>query len=135
MMKPGKDSLNVGVLISDIQASLRFYQDLLGLEFIEKFSMAFGTLYRLRFGASDFKLIDPPTKPPKGAMGVGGNLGFRYITFIVRNLSELCEKLDKEGVEFTIRERETRPGVRIAMVKDPDGNIVEFVERKGTITQ
>jgi hypothetical protein len=28
-----------------------------------------------------------------------------------------------------VTEREARPGVRIAMVKDPDGNIVEFVER------
>jgi hypothetical protein len=32
-------------------------------------------------------------------------------------------------VEFTVSEREIRPGVHIAMVKDPDGNIVEFVER------
>jgi len=26
-------------------------------------------------------------------------------------------------------QKELRPGVNIAMVKDPDGNVVEFVER------
>jgi catechol 2,3-dioxygenase-like lactoylglutathione lyase family enzyme len=37
--------------------------------------------------------------------------------------------LKGKGIEFAVTEREARPGVRIAMVKDPDGNIVEFVER------
>jgi hypothetical protein len=32
-------------------------------------------------------------------------------------------------VIFEIPEKEIRPGVRVAMVKDPDGNVVEFVER------
>ena len=32
-MKPAKESLGVGVLVGDIEASLHFYQDLLGLEF------------------------------------------------------------------------------------------------------
>jgi hypothetical protein len=27
-----------------------------------------------------------------------------------------------------VEPREIRPGVRIAMVEDPDGNIVEFIE-------
>jgi catechol 2,3-dioxygenase-like lactoylglutathione lyase family enzyme len=52
------------------------------------------------------------------------------VTFVIENLSELCHDLQKIGIEFTVPEREIRPGVRIAMVKDPDGNVVEFVERK-----
>jgi catechol 2,3-dioxygenase-like lactoylglutathione lyase family enzyme len=56
-------------------------------------------------------------------------VGFRYVTFVIENLSELCHDLQKRGIEFTLPEKELRPGVRIAMVKDPDGNIVEFVER------
>jgi catechol 2,3-dioxygenase-like lactoylglutathione lyase family enzyme len=88
MMKPAKDSLDIGVIVSDIKASLNFYQNILGLEFVGSVPLWFGTMHRLRFGASDFKLI-----------------------------------------EFTLPETEIRPGVRIAMVKDPDGNIVEFVER------
>jgi catechol 2,3-dioxygenase-like lactoylglutathione lyase family enzyme len=37
--------------------------------------------------------------------------------------------MKRKGIEFALPEKELRPGVRIAMVKDPDGNIVEFVER------
>lgn len=129
MIKPAKDSLDLGVIVSDIKASLNFYQNILGLQFVETVPLAFGTMHRLRFGTSDFKLIDPKKVPPAGADGLANQLGFRYVTFVVQNLSEICAELKKLGVEFAVPERESRPGVRIAMVKDPDGNIVEFVAR------
>jgi catechol 2,3-dioxygenase-like lactoylglutathione lyase family enzyme len=129
MMKPAKDSLDLGIVVSDIKASLHFYQDILGLEFVGITPVWFGTMHRLRFGTSDFKLIEPQKVPPKGVIGLEKQLGFRYVTFVIRNLSELCKELENKGIEFAISEKEVRPGVRIAMVKDPDGNIVEFVER------
>ena len=130
MMKPAKDSLDLGILVSDIKASLNFYQNTLGLEFVGITPVWFGTMHRLRFGTSDFKLIDPKTVPPKGAVGLEKQLGFRYVTFVIKNLNELCAELKGKGIEFALPETEVRPGTRIAMVKDPDGNIVEFVERK-----
>ena len=129
MMKPAKDSMDLGILASDIKASLNFYQNILGLEFVGISEVWFGTMHRLRFGTSDFKLIEPKTVPPKGAIGLEKQLGFRYVTFVIKNLSELCAELKAKGIEFALPEKEIRPGVRIAMVKDPDGNIVEFVER------
>lgn len=129
MMKPAKDSLDLGILVSDIKASLNFYQNTLGLEFVGITPVWFGTMHRLRFGTSDFKLIDPKTVPPKGAVGLEKQLGFRYVTFVIKNLNELCAELKGKGIEFALPETEVRPGTRIAMVKDPDGNIVEFVER------
>jgi catechol 2,3-dioxygenase-like lactoylglutathione lyase family enzyme len=130
MMKPAKDSIDLGVIVSDIQASLNFYKSILGLEFVGTTPLWFGTMHRLRFGTSDFKLIEPKTVPPRGAIGLENLMGFRYVTFVIENLSEICADLQKRGIEFTVPETELRPGVRIAMVKDPDGNIVEFVERK-----
>jgi catechol 2,3-dioxygenase-like lactoylglutathione lyase family enzyme len=132
MIKPAKDSLDLGILVSDINASLNFYQNILGLEFVGQTPLWFGTMHRLRFGSSDFKLVEPHSIPPKGAIGLEGQLGYRYVTFVVQNLSELCARLLSEGIEFSVPEKELRPGVRIAMVKDPDGNIVEFVERTPT---
>jgi catechol 2,3-dioxygenase-like lactoylglutathione lyase family enzyme len=129
MMKPAKDSLDLGVIVRDIEASLNFYQNILGLSFVGTTPLWFGTMHRLRFGTSDFKLIEPKTAPPQGAIGLERQTGFRYVTFVIENLSELCHYLQKCGIEFTVPEKELRPGVRIAMVKDPDGNIVEFVQR------
>ena len=129
MLKPAKNALDLGVIVSDIKASLNFYQDILGLEFVEIVPLKFGTMHRLRFGTSDFKLVEPKTAPPLGAIGLTEQIGFRYVTFVIENLSQICQDLKAMGIEFTIPETELRPGVRIAMVKDPDGNIVEFVER------
>lgn len=129
MMKPAKDSLDLGIVVSDIKASLDFYQNILGLEFVGSVPLWFGTMHRLRFGTSDFKLIEPKAVPPQGSIGLENQLGFRYVTFVIENLSELCSDLKDIGIEFALPETTLRPGVRIAMVKDPDGNIVEFVER------
>ena len=63
MMEPAKDSLDLGVLVSDITKSLDFYQKTLGLKYVEKIPLWFGTMHRLRFGSSDFKLLDPDTLP------------------------------------------------------------------------
>jgi catechol 2,3-dioxygenase-like lactoylglutathione lyase family enzyme len=129
MMKPAKDSLDLGILVSDIKASLEFYRDILGLEYVGERQVWFGTMHRLRFGSSDFKVTQPDTIPPKGPIGLESQLGFRYVTFVIRDLTGFCNELQSKGIEFFLPEKEIRPGVRIAMVKDPDGNVVEFVER------
>jgi catechol 2,3-dioxygenase-like lactoylglutathione lyase family enzyme len=86
-------------------------------------------MHRLRFGSSDVKLIDPTVRPGAGPIGIDQQLGFRYLTFVVTNLDAVCQHLEAHNIEFTRKKAEIRPGTTIAMVKDPDGNIVEFVER------
>ena len=128
MLNPAKDSLDLGVVVGDIEASLAFYRDTLGLTYVGSNAVPFGTLHRLRYGSSDFKLIDPADPVPAGPVGLTSSLGFRYVTFVISNLDEVCDKLAAQGVTFEIEKREVRPGVRIAMVQDPDGNVVEFVQ-------
>lgn len=129
MMQPAKDAIDLGILCSNIQASLHFYQTLLGLEKVGEQPATTGTMHRLRFGNSDIKLIDPTTQPGVGPIGIDQQLGLRYFTFVVTNLDAVCQHLEAQHVEFTRRKMAIRPGTTIAMVKDPDGNIVEFVER------
>jgi len=129
MMQPAKDSIDLGIICGDIQASLHFYQDLLGLTSAGVNPATTGTMHRLRFGTSDVKLIDPTKRPGTGPLGIDQQLGFRYLTFVVTNLDEVIQRLEAENIEFTRPKTEIRPGTTIAMVKDPDGNIVEFVER------
>lgn len=128
MLKPAKDSLDLGVVVSDIEASLAFYRDTLGITYVGTNAVGFGTMHRLRFGTSDLKLIDPAEPVPAGPKGLTACLGMRYFTFVITNLDEVCEKLDALGVDFARKPVEIRPGVRIAMVYDPDGNVVEFVQ-------
>lgn len=129
MMQAAKDSIDLGIICGDIQASLHFYHGLLGLEKVGVNEATTGTMHRLRFGTSDVKLIDPTHRPGAGPMGIDQQLGFRYMTFVVTNLDEVIQKLAAANIAFTRPKTLIRPGTTIAMVKDPDGNIVEFVER------
>src|SRR5512139_695628 len=115
MMKRAKDSLDLGIIASDIKASLNFYQNLLGLEFVGSNPVWFGTIHRLRFETSDFKLIEPKTVPPKRAVSLEKQLRFRYVSFVISNLSELCAELRSKGIEFALPGTQVRPGSRIAM--------------------
>lgn len=129
LLKPAKEAVDIGIYVKDIQKSLDFYQGILGLEKSGELKVANGTIHRLHFGSSDVKLIDPAEMPPAGPVGINKQLGFRYMTFVIKDLSNLCAALKEKGVVFERPETEVRPGTKIAMIKDPDDNIVEFVER------
>jgi catechol 2,3-dioxygenase-like lactoylglutathione lyase family enzyme len=128
-MKAAKNCVDIGIICRDIKQSLAFYQDLLGLTKIGELPIPFGHMHRLGFGESFVKLVDPKVVPAAGPAGLTSQLGFRYLTFQVSNIDEICAECEKAGVAFELPKQLLMPGVTIAMVRDPDGNIVEFVER------
>ena len=58
-MKLAREALDLGIFVSDINASLKFYQEILGMEKVDDMKVPFGVLHRLRYGNNFFKLIDP----------------------------------------------------------------------------
>ncbi len=128
-MQAAKNCLDIGIIVKDIGASLAFYRDVLGLAKTEELPTPFGKLHRLVFGNSFVKLIDPKKAPEGGPRGLTAQLGFRYLTFQIVNIDEMCAACEKAGAVFEMPKRELMPGVTVAMVRDPDGNVVEFVQR------
>jgi catechol 2,3-dioxygenase-like lactoylglutathione lyase family enzyme len=128
-MTPARNAVDIGLIVGDIEASLAFYQGVLGLRKVQEMPVSFGTMHRLAFGDSFIKLVAPKTVPPAGTLGLDRALGLRYLTFPVTNLDEVCEACRQAGIGFDVEKREFVPGVTIAMVRDPDGNVVEFVQR------
>jgi catechol 2,3-dioxygenase-like lactoylglutathione lyase family enzyme len=128
-MIPAKNAVDLGIVVHDIVASLAFYEVVLGLPKVQVMPMPFGTMHRLAFGESFVKLIDPSSTIPMGEVGLTKQLGFRYLTFQVTNIDEVCAACETAGAPFEIPKMELLPGVTIAMVRDPDGNVVEFVQR------
>jgi catechol 2,3-dioxygenase-like lactoylglutathione lyase family enzyme len=125
-----KDSVDLGIIVSDADAALRFYRDTLGLAMVGQDPVAFGgTMYRLMCGSSMIKLLhldkEPPAKAPPG--GIPGGFGYRYWTISVSNLEEITAAVEAAGYKVAVPVREIRPGVSISMVEDPDGNWVEFL--------
>jgi catechol 2,3-dioxygenase-like lactoylglutathione lyase family enzyme len=129
-MTPARNAIDIGLLVGDIAASLAFYEGVLGLRKVQKMPTSFGTMHRMAFGDSFVKLIDPASPPPPGAPGLHGALGLRYLTFPVTDIDAVCEACRRAGVRFDVEKTEFMPGVTIAMVRDPDGNVVEFVQRR-----
>lgn len=125
-------AIDLGIVISDSEASLAFYRDLLGMTHEADTPMPLGgggTMHRLRCGQTLIKLVkfnDVPENRPHGG-GIPGATGYRYFTIHVANLEEVMAACEAAGVKVVIPIREARPGVTIGMVADPDGNIVEFV--------
>jgi catechol 2,3-dioxygenase-like lactoylglutathione lyase family enzyme len=61
-----------------------------------------------------------------------GGLGYRYFTISVPDIRGLMTQLEAKGIRPTVPVTEFRPGVTIAMVTDPDGNTVEFLQNTGS---
>ena len=126
-----KDSVDLGIVVRDPERSLAFYRDTLGFEYVEEVKLpGWGKMHRLLCGTSHVKLVvldhEAPPPPPGG---IPGGTGFRYCTISVSNLEEVVESCAAAGYAVAVAPTELRPGVRIAMVEDPDGNWVEFVQR------
>ena len=128
-----KDSIDLGIIVRDAEASLAFYRDTLGFEHVGDMAMPGkpgGTMYRLRCGTSAIKLVHPASPPPAEAPpgGIGGAYGYRYWTISVSNLAEITAKCADAGYKVVMPVVELRPGTSISMVEDPDGNWVEFLQ-------
>jgi catechol 2,3-dioxygenase-like lactoylglutathione lyase family enzyme len=125
-----KDSIDLGIVVTDEQAAVAFYRDKLGLEWEGELPLPGGTMYRLKCGTTVIKLLKlkktPEAKPAPG--GPMGGLGLRYFTISVPDIRGLMSQLEAKGVKPTVPVTEFRPGVTIAMVTDPDGNTVEFLQ-------
>lgn len=129
-VKLAKDSIDLGIVVGDIETSLAFYRDYLGLPYERSMPMSkTTTLHFLKAGTTSIKLWEL-TEPP-GAAGttwpLDAQLGMRYITLTVSNLDDVLAEAG-DGVKVIMGATQLLPGVRIVMLADPDGNAVELLE-------
>ncbi len=124
-----KQAIDLGIVTTNGPAMLAFYRDVLGFKYLREMPMPGGGLmHQLLCGDSMIKLVVLDKVPAQAAPGgpQGGN-GYRYWTITVGNIGELLQACAGAGHKVVMKERELRPGVKIAMVEDPDGNWVEFL--------
>ena len=126
-----KDSIDLGIVLRNADAALAFYRDALGFEHIGSGPMPGGSvMHRLMCGTSMIKLVafDPVPEAANPPGGLNKATGYRYWTISVSNLTEMVAACTALGVKVKVPVTEIRPGVTIAMVEDPDGNWVEFLQ-------
>jgi catechol 2,3-dioxygenase-like lactoylglutathione lyase family enzyme len=115
-----KDSIDIGMVVRDVEGMLHFYQDVLGFEREAVSNTPSGaTMYRLCCGSS---LVSP-------SGGLEAATGIRWWTIIVSNLAEIAAACEADGRQFPMPVRSPKPGTMAAIVADPDGNLVELIQR------
>ena len=142
--------IDLGVVVADIDKSLKFYQDVIGFQKVSEFTgkdKIVGDAGLLNYESvkvhvlslngekKDTKLKLMQTKSKSVAQDqtyIGSTLGVSYITLFVSDLGPILENLKKHKVKVMAKGPVDLAQVGfapnyLACVRDPDGNIIEFV--------
>ena len=111
---------SVAIFVSQVDRAVEFYRDMLGLPMLKHGS--FGA----EFLDGDTHLGVHPAVHPESKALVGRHTG---ITLFVPDLLHYCGVLHDRGVRF-VTEPTQQPWGIMAMVADPDGNVLALWEDK-----
>lgn len=122
----------VGIRVTDLERSLEFYRELLGLEEVargdnSKFGMGVFVLLRDRRSGMKLELNWYPKGSKYDSPFVAGE-GLDHIAFCVPDVKKKFDELVGEGASPT--GFGLGKGGTYCYVKDPDGNWIELYQRK-----
>lgn len=123
-------SIELGVVTTDLDPMIAFYEGFLGLELQGVVDFDGGSQRRYTLGTSVLKLVTYTTPPPQPVAPGGGRAqaGLRYFTIGVTNLRAVAAKIEAAG--YPIAEPPTEfvpvPGMGWMFITDPDGNSIEL---------
>ena len=117
-------SLNhASFIVEDIEKSLGFYRDILGLEQVERPDLGFPGAW-LQLGIQQIHLLELDNPDPKEGRPVHGGRD-RHIALNALALAPIQVALDKAGIVYTM----SVSGRRALFCRDFDANTVEIIER------
>ena len=119
------------IRVLDLDASLHFYVDLLGLEVVRRSDYEKGrfSLVFLSTGQEDDTATIELTWNWDQTDPYPGGRNFGHLAFAVDDIYALCETLQADGVTIL---RPPRDG-RMAFIKSPDGISVELLQAGGAL--
>lgn len=141
------NTINLGIVVSDLEKSLKFYNEAVGFQITGEFTVGVDItrdsgltegseilIKKLALGkgpgATTIKLMQPgkPAQKPDQKY-ITSSLGFSYLTIRVTSTKAALARLKKSGVKVLAKGPAILPGNKVALtvVKDPDGNFVELV--------
>lgn len=123
---------HVGMTSGNLERTIAFYCDLLGLRLALRKPAAKGELAFLDAGGGMLEIFAPASGIDRSRDVPPGEAGMRHLTFAFNDVDAMVATLEAAGVEIVERPRDaynTEMMRRVAFVRDPDGIIVELIER------
>jgi lactoylglutathione lyase len=122
-----KKLLHTRMRVSDLDETIRFYTNVLGLEVLEQKTSPRGSqLAFLKVPNSD-ELIELTSFPPSGPVKVQEDLV--HLAFQVESLDETITSLNAKGIKITDGPTQTSSGSRFIFIDAPDGYEIELIQR------
>ena len=118
--------LHTMVRITDIDQSLKFYCDALGLEELRRHESEQGRFTLIFLAAAGDETAQVELTYNWDSEELGGGRNFGHLAYQVDNIYETCERLQEQGVTIN---RPPRDGY-MAFVRSPDGVSVELLQSK-----
>ena len=116
-------------LVSADRTVVDFLADVFGLEELPPAEHSVGTLHRLRSPGAVIKVM-VPRELPKSADGEPflAVKGIRYLSMWINDLDGVLGRCTARGGSLLFGPFEHEPGLRLAVIEDPDGNTIEVIE-------
>ena len=127
---PRMKYLHTMVRVTDIDASLRFYCDALGLEELNRYESEEGRFTLVFLAAPGDSTAQVELTYNWDPEELGGGRNFGHLAYAVDDIYATCQRLMDQGVVIN---RPPRDG-RMAFVRSPDGISVELLQSGGALT-
>ena len=122
-----KKLLHTRMRVTDMDQTINFYTNVLGLEVLERKVSPRGSHLAFLKVPNSEELIELCSFPSSGPVTVQEDLV--HLAFQVESLDETIASLNAEGVKVTDGPTQTSSGSRFIFIDAPDGYEVELIER------
>lgn len=125
-------AIHMMVRVLDLDRSLRFYADALGLDVADRLDFETFTLVYLRNGENDFEVELTLNKDRTEPYALGD--GYGHVAFCVDDLDAEHARMTAAGIGSQPIKEFFRDGTLLArffFIQDPDGYKIEVLQRHG----
>ena len=126
-----KKFLHTRMRVSDMEQTIGFYTDVLGLEVLERKVSPRGSHLAFLKVPNSEELIELTSFPPSGPVKVQEDLV--HLAFQVESLDDTIASLNAKGVKVTDGPTTSSSGSRFIFIDAPDGYEIELIERPPSV--
>ena len=119
--------LHTRMRVSDMDQTIRFYTDVLGLEVVERKTSPRGSHLAFLKVPNSEELIELCSFPASGPVKVQEDLV--HLAFQVDSLDDTMKALNDKNIRITDGPTRTSSGSRFLFIDAPDGYEIELIER------